>query len=103
MSDNINSLPAGKVDDKPDSVSSENNNRVTGRKKNILLASLFTNFFVLLALYCGVISVLLPNHVAQIDPANKANNLAIVMTSALLFTIFAQPIAGALSDRCRST
>lgn len=102
MSDNINSLPAGKVDDKPDSVSSENNNRVTGRKKNILLASLFTNFFVLLALYCGVISVLLPNHVAQIDPANKANNLAIVMTSALLFTIFAQPIAGALSDRCRS-
>lgn len=103
MSDNINSLPAGKVDDKPDSISSENNNRVTGRKKNILLASLFTNFFVLLALYCGVISVLLPNHVAQIDPANKANNLAIVMTSALLFTIFAQPIAGALSDRCRST
>ncbi|MBA7933739.1 MAG: MFS transporter [Klebsiella huaxiensis] len=103
MSDNINSLPAGKVDDKPDSVSSENSNRVTGRKKNILLASLFTNFFVLLALYCGVISVLLPNHVAQIDPANKANNLAIVMTSALLFTIFAQPIAGALSDRCRST
>ncbi|MBA7847062.1 MFS transporter [Klebsiella sp. RHBSTW-00484] len=103
MSDNINSLPVGKVDDKPDSVSSENNNRVTGRKKNILLASLFTNFFVLLALYCGVISVLLPNHVAQIDPANKANNLAIVMTSALLFTIFAQPIAGALSDRCRST
>ncbi|PXW43995.1 Na+/melibiose symporter-like transporter [Klebsiella oxytoca] len=103
MSDNINSLPAGKVDDKPDSVSSANNNRVTGRKKNILLASLFTNFFVLLALYCGVISVLLPNHVAQIDPANKANNLAIVMTSALLFTIFAQPIAGALSDRCRST
>ncbi|MVT01896.1 MFS transporter [Enterobacter sp. 10-1] len=76
---------------------------VTGRKKNILLASLFTNFFVLLALYCGVISVLLPNHVAQIDPENKANNLAIVMTSALLFTIFAQPIAGALSDRCRST
>lgn len=103
MSDNINSLLAGKVDDKPDNVSSENNNRVTGRKKNILLASLFTNFFVLLALYCGVISVLLPNHVAQIDPANKANNLAIVMTTALLFTIFAQPIAGALSDRCRST
>ena len=54
MSDNINSLPAGKVDDKPDSVSSENSNRVTGRKKNILLASLFTNFFVLLALYLGL-------------------------------------------------
>ncbi|HAT2828764.1 TPA: SLC45 family MFS transporter [Klebsiella oxytoca] len=103
MSDNINLLPAGKIDDNPDGESLANNNRVTGRKKNILLASLFTNFFVLLALYCGVISVLLPNHVAQIDPANKANNLAIVMTTALLFTIFAQPIAGALSDRCRST
>lgn len=103
MSDNINSLPAGKISDNPDGESLANNNRVTGRKKNILLASLFTNFFVLLALYCGVISVLLPNHVAQIDPANKANNLAIVMTTALLFTIFAQPIAGALSDRCRST
>ncbi|BBS92605.1 MFS transporter [Klebsiella sp. WP7-S18-CRE-02] len=47
--------------------------------------------------------MLLPNHIAQIDPANKANNLAIVMTTALLFTILAQPIAGALSDRCRST
>lgn len=103
MSDNINSLPGGKVDDRSQTTSPANNIMVTGRKKNILLASLFTNFFVLLALYCGVISVLLPNHVAQIDPENKANNLAIVMTSALLFTIFAQPIAGALSDRCRST
>jgi MFS family permease len=103
MSDNINSLPDCKIDDKSQSTPPANSIMVTGRKKNILLASLFTNFFVLLALYCGVISVLLPNHVAQIDPANKANNLAIVMTTALLFTIFAQPIAGALSDRCRST
>ncbi|MDM4206335.1 MFS transporter [Klebsiella spallanzanii] len=103
MSDNINSLPDSKIDDKSQSTPPANSIMVTGRKKNILLASLFTNFFVLLALYCGVISVLLPNHVAQIDPANKANNLAIVMTTALLFTIFAQPIAGALSDRCRST
>lgn len=103
MSDNINTLPSGKAADKHQTDSPEGNIMVTGKKKNILLASLFTNFFVLLALYCGVISVLLPNHVAQIDPANKANNLAIVMTTALLFTIFAQPIAGALSDRCRST
>lgn len=103
MSDNINSLQGGTVGDKSQSAPPANSIMVTGRRKNILLASLFTNFFVLLALYCGVISVLLPNHVAQIDPENKANNLAIVMTTALLFTIFAQPIAGALSDRCRST
>lgn len=75
---------------------------VQGKKKWILLGSLFTNFFILLALYNGVISVILPNHVQMIDPENKANNLAIVMTCALLFTIFAQPIAGALSDRSRS-
>lgn len=103
MSDNSHILhpttTGNSVKDNP----ADNTLLVTGRKKRILLASLFSNFFVLLALYCGVISVLLPNHIAQIDPANKANNLAIVMTSALLFTIFAQPIAGALSDRCRST
>lgn len=87
--------PAGADADRPGLI-------VTGRRKWVLLGSLFTNFFVLLALYCGVISVILPNHVAALDPANKANNLAIVMTSALLFTIFAQPIAGALSDRSRS-
>ncbi|GAL24421.1 hypothetical protein JCM19239_1875 [Vibrio variabilis] len=45
---------------------------------------------------------MLPNHIAQIDPENKANNLAYVMTVALLFTIFAQAIAGAFSDRWRS-
>ena len=103
MSDNSNALHPTNAGDKFKDKASENTLHVTGRRKRILLASLFTNFFVLLALYCGVISVLLPNHIAQIDPANKANNLAIVMTSALLFTIFAQPIAGALSDRCRST
>lgn len=104
MSESDNSNPAfaaGQID-RYQKENEGNTLIVTGRKKTILLASLFTNFFVLLGLYCGVISVLLPNHVAQIDPANKANNLAIVMTSALLFTIFAQPIAGALSDRCRS-
>lgn len=103
MSDNSNTIFSTSPSDHITDTSQGNSLTVTGRKKTILLASLFTNFFVLLGLYCGVISVLLPNHIAQIDPANKANNLAIVMTFALLFTIFAQPIAGALSDRCRST
>lgn len=103
MSDNCNVLYPTKSKIELDVDAKNNGLAVTGKKKKILLASLFTNFFVLLALYCGVISVLLPNHIAQIDPVNKANNLALVMTSALLFTIFAQPIAGALSDRCRSS
>lgn len=102
MSDNINDLSGGNSKAPPGAISATNELMVTGKKKRLLLASLFTNFFVLLALYCGVISVLLPNHIAEIDPQNKANNLAIVMTTALLFTIFAQPVAGALSDRCRS-
>ncbi len=103
MSESTNSLPT--VDNSKDYSPNEKYAKslmVTGKRKWVLLTSLFGNFFVLLALYNGVISVLLPNHVAAIDPANKANNLAIVMTSALLFTIFAQPIAGALSDRTRS-
>lgn len=103
MSDNSNALHPTPAGERYPGDAAENTLVVTGAKKKVLLASLFTNFFVLLALYCGVISVLLPNHIAQIDPANKANNLAFVMTFALLFTIFAQPIAGALSDRCRST
>lgn len=103
MSDNSNAIAPLDASNKYNKNTVENTLAVTGTKKRILLVSLFTNFFVLLALYCGVISVLLPNHIAQIDPANKANNLAIVMTTALLFTILAQPIAGALSDRCRST
>ncbi|MBT9431034.1 MFS transporter [Candidatus Sodalis endolongispinus] len=103
MSDNSRTIYPANPTGQSDASNVDHALTVTSGKKRLLLASLFTNFFVLLALYCGVISVLLPKHIAQIDPANKANNLAIVMTSALLFTIFAQPIAGALSDRCRST
>lgn len=68
-----------------------------------LLASLAGSWLVFLALWCAVISVFLPAHIAQIDPSNKANNLALVLTTATFFSIFAQPLAGALSDRTRST
>lgn len=47
MSDNINSLQAGQIDDKPEMLPADNL-MVTGKKKRLLLASLFTNFFVLL-------------------------------------------------------
>ena len=46
--------------------------------------------------------MLLPNQVLAIDEANKVSNLAIVTTVSFIFTLFAQPIVGALSDRTRS-
>ena len=58
--------------------------------------------FVLFATYSGLIAILLPNQVAAIDDANKVSNLAIVSTGLFVFTLFAQPIVGAFSDRTRS-
>ncbi|ESQ91822.1 MFS transporter [Asticcacaulis benevestitus] len=75
---------------------------VHGKRRNILLGSLFVNFAVLFALYNGVINVLLPNQVALLDPAHKAANFSFIMFVTLLFTIVATPLAGALSDRVRS-
>jgi MFS family permease len=67
-----------------------------------LLPSLAINSVVLFATYAGLISVLLPNQVIGIDPVHKVANLSIVTTTSFLFTVFAQPIAGAFSDRTRS-
>ncbi|WP_235500393.1 MFS transporter [Leifsonia sp. Root227] len=67
-----------------------------------LLPSLAVTSLVLFATYSGLIAVLLPNQVQAIDPANKVGNLAIVTTVSFVFTLFAQPIVGAFSDRTRS-
>ena len=67
-----------------------------------LLPSLAATSLVLFATYSGLIAVLLPNQVQAIDPANKVGNLAIVTTVSFVFTLFAQPIVGAFSDRTRS-
>lgn len=67
-----------------------------------LLPSLAITSLVLFATYSGLISVLLPNQVTNIDPAHKVANLAIVTTTSFVFTLFAQPIVGAFSDRTRS-
>ncbi|MFE6964713.1 MFS transporter [Agromyces sp. NPDC057679] len=56
----------------------------------------------LFATYAGLIAILLPIQVALIDEANKVANLAIIMTTSFVFTLFAQPIVGAISDRTRS-
>jgi MFS family permease len=75
---------------------------VRGTRRWLLLVSLATVFFVLLALYCAVLSVLLPNQIQAIDPANKARDLAIVFAITSVFSTCITPIAGALSDRTRT-
>jgi MFS family permease len=57
---------------------------------------------MLFATYAGLIAVLLPLQVTAIDPVHKVANLAIVTTTSFVFTLFAQPIVGAFSDRTRS-
>ncbi len=86
----------------PQGVSAVAHEFVDGRRQKVLLGSLFAHFAVLFGLYNGVIGVLLPNQVASLDAANKAGNFSFIMFVTLLFTIFATPLAGALSDRTRT-
>ncbi len=79
-----------------------NSPTVTGTQRKTLLLSMLIIFTVLFATYAGVISILLPAQVELIDPAEKVNNLAIVMSASSFATLFAQPIVGAFSDRTRS-
>ena len=48
------------------------------------------------------LGILLPAQVAGLDEANKIANFAVVSTVGAVFAMFAQPIAGQLSDRTRS-
>lgn len=75
---------------------------VSGQARRRLVVSLlFSNVF-LFATYAAVIAILLPQQMAELDEANKVANLAIVTGTSSFFTLFAQPIVGALSDRTRS-
>lgn len=67
-----------------------------------LLPSLLISSLTLFATYGGLIAILLPSQILLLDEANKEANLAIVTTVSFVFTLFAQPIAGAISDRTRS-
>lgn len=67
-----------------------------------LLPSLLLGSLTLYGTYAGLIAILLPIQVALLDESRKEANLAIVTTVSFVFTLFAQPIAGALSDRTRS-
>ncbi len=70
--------------------------------RNRLQLSLAVNFFLLMALYSGVLGVLLPNQIAALNPAQKANNLALMFAITSVFSTLTTPIAGALSDRTRT-
>ncbi|MFJ4046252.1 MFS transporter [Microbacterium sp. NPDC089987] len=67
-----------------------------------LRAGLLVAALTLYATYGGLVVILLPTQIALLDDANKVGNLFIVTTVSFVFTLFAQPLAGALSDRTRS-
>lgn len=75
---------------------------VVGSQRLKLQLSLTVNTFLLLALYSGVLGVLLPNQLAQIDPQSKESNLALLFFITSIFSTLATPLSGALSDRTRS-
>ena len=75
---------------------------VAGAARWRLQISLMVNFFLLMALYSGVLGVLLPDQITEFDQANKANNLALMFAVTSVFSTLTTPIAGALSDRTRT-
>ena len=67
-----------------------------------LLVGLALVTVALFAAYNGVLSVLLPQQVAGIDPSNKVSSLAVITSISFAATALAQPLFGALSDRTSS-
>lgn len=68
----------------------------------VLLVALAVVTSTLFAAYSGVLSVLLPERIAEIDPEGKVGALALVTSLSFAATAFAQPLLGALSDATRS-
>ncbi|ACT60359.1 MFS transporter [Hirschia baltica] len=75
---------------------------VNGSRKWVLLISLTSVFFLLFALYAGVLAVLLPNQIQSINPDNKSAGLAFVFAVTSVFSTLVTPMAGAFSDRTRT-
>lgn len=68
-----------------------------------LLPSMLVAGLTLFATYAGLIAILLPTQVQVLfGVENQEANLAVVTTVSFIFTLFAQPLAGAFSDRTRS-
>ncbi|MFT4306768.1 MAG: MFS transporter [Microbacterium sp.] len=76
--------------------------RLSAGRRNTLFFSLMVSFFLIFACYASVGAVFLPAALAELDNASKENNLAVIMSITAAFTMFIQPIVGALSDRTAS-
>lgn len=59
-------------------------------------------YIALFMCYIGITTLLLPEQVSALDPANKVANLGLVTAVAVLLALVANPLAGALSDRTTS-
>src|SRR5262245_18665436 len=71
------------------------------RGRRPLLPFLLVGNLLLFALYGGVVSILLPLQVENIDSAHKVANLGIITGVGAVFATLLNPIGGALSDRTR--
>ncbi|WP_234407282.1 MFS transporter [Microterricola viridarii] len=69
-----------------------------------LLPSIAVISVFVFATYGAVLGILLPAQIATIDPdpLAKVANFGLVSSISFVFTLFAQPIVGALSDRTRN-
>ncbi|MFT3943326.1 MAG: MFS transporter [Ancrocorticia sp.] len=76
--------------------------QLSAGERNKLFVSLMLGFFLIFACYASVGAIFMPAMLSEIDSANKENNLAIIMSVTAAFTMFIQPIVGALSDRTKS-
>lgn len=76
--------------------------QLSAGQRHKLFISLMLGFFLIFACYASVGAVFMPAVLADIDNANKENNLAAIMSVTAVFTMFIQPVVGALSDRTKS-
>jgi MFS family permease len=71
---------------------------ISSSRRRVLTGQVFVKL-VLFATYTGMISLLLPTEVAELQPSDKVAALATVSSIALGISAIAQPLIGALSDR----
>lgn len=84
-----------------DMMAEHNPNHLQGSARTKLVWSILLATTALFSCYMAAGSVLLPVQVAALNPDAKESNLAIVTSISSFFTLFCQPVVGALSDRTR--
>ena len=73
-----------------------------GRSRStVLMWSMGAGFSALYTAYAGLVVVLLPAQIQNLDAAAKESNLALVTMTSSIVTLFVQPVVGAVSDRTR--